>query len=126
MPALLAQIGPDRDGEDRCAPTHRPHQRSHVQWQRAITSMTAPRPTARQLQTALVLGASALQAGGGSDSLEVSVPAGIARLFKHPVLDWGLNSVGQTALQSREVSGQAARIPCQLSVGSELIPRSTE
>lgn len=31
------------------------------------------------------------------------MPAGITRLFKHPVLDWGLNTLLQPQLSTREV-----------------------
>lgn len=45
-----------------------------------------------------------MQAGGNGDALEVAVPAGLTRLFKHPVLDWGLHSVNQKQLAARDVS----------------------
>lgn len=44
------------------------------------------------------------QAGGSGDSLEIAVPAALTRLFKHPVLDWGLMSKTQRELKAREVS----------------------
>ncbi|KAL6758730.1 GMC oxidoreductase-domain-containing protein [Haematococcus lacustris] len=58
----------------------------------------ANRLTADGTKSALVL-----EAGPSGDSLEIGVPAGIARLFRHPVLDWGLNSSTQKPLTSREV-----------------------
>lgn len=53
----------------------------------------------------------AMQAGGGSGALEVKVPAGITRLFKHPVMDWALNSLTQKQLTDKEVrrGGRRAR-----------------
>jgi choline dehydrogenase-like flavoprotein len=57
------------------------------------------------------------QAGGGGDHLEVKVPAGITRLFKHPVLDWGLQTLLQKQLNTREVRGAALprrRVPMVL------------
>lgn len=36
--------------------------------------------------------------------MEVAVPAGITRLFAHPVLDWGMRSLTQKQLVAREVS----------------------
>lgn len=47
----------------------------------------------------------AAQAGPSGDALEIAVPAGLTRLFKHPVLDWGLMSRTQKKL-AREVSVQ--------------------
>lgn len=47
----------------------------------------------------------AAQAGPSGDALEIAVPAGLTRLFKHPVLDWGLMSRTQKKL-AREVSMQ--------------------
>lgn len=44
-----------------------------------------------------------LEAGPSGDALEVAVPAGIARLFGHPVLDWGLRTLTQKQLVAREV-----------------------
>ncbi|PNH05787.1 Choline dehydrogenase [Tetrabaena socialis] len=44
-----------------------------------------------------------LEAGPPGDSLEVAIPAGISRLFGHPVLDWGMSSLTQKQLVSREV-----------------------
>ncbi|GFR43618.1 hypothetical protein Agub_g4717 [Astrephomene gubernaculifera] len=44
-----------------------------------------------------------LEAGPSGDALEVAVPAGITRLFAHPVLDWGMSSLTQKQLVSREV-----------------------
>ncbi|GIL70388.1 hypothetical protein Vretimale_3577 [Volvox reticuliferus] len=44
-----------------------------------------------------------LEAGPSGDAMEVAVPAGIARLFAHPVLDWGLSSVTQPQLVAREI-----------------------
>lgn len=43
------------------------------------------------------------QAGPSGDALEIAVPAGLTRLFKHPVLDWGLMSKTQQQLGAREV-----------------------
>ena len=45
-----------------------------------------------------------MQAGPSGDALEIAVPAGLTRLFKHPVLDWGLMSRTQQNLYAREVS----------------------
>lgn len=44
-----------------------------------------------------------LEAGGSGDPLEVAIPAGLTRLFKHPILDWGLNTLTQRQLKDREV-----------------------
>eukprot|EP00877_Chromochloris_zofingiensis_P006299 jgi/Chrzof1/1922/Cz10g26120.t1 len=44
-----------------------------------------------------------LEAGGNGGPLETRVPAGLPRLFKHPVFDWNLNSIMQPPLGSREV-----------------------
>ena len=46
-----------------------------------------------------------LEAGPSGDALEVAVPAGIARLFAHPVFDWGMSSLTQKQLVAREVGG---------------------
>lgn len=43
------------------------------------------------------------QAGPPGDAIEVAVPAGISRLFAHPVLDWGMSSLTQQQLIAREV-----------------------
>ncbi|KAF5834678.1 GMC oxidoreductase-domain-containing protein [Dunaliella salina] len=44
-----------------------------------------------------------LEAGPKGDTWETWVPAGITRLFNHPVLDWGLKTVSQKQLTEREV-----------------------
>lgn len=44
-----------------------------------------------------------LEAGGAGGALETRVPAGLARLFRHPKLDWNLFSAVQQALGAREV-----------------------
>lgn len=41
--------------------------------------------------------------------MEVAVPAGITRLFAHPVLDWGMRSLTQKQLVAREVSNLITR-----------------
>jgi hypothetical protein len=43
------------------------------------------------------------QAGGNGGALETRAPAGLARLFRHPVLDWNLFSALQPRLDHREV-----------------------
>jgi len=43
------------------------------------------------------------QAGGNGGALETRVPAGLARLFRHPRLDWNLYSALQQLLGDREV-----------------------
>uniref|UniRef100_A0A7S0S699 Glucose-methanol-choline oxidoreductase N-terminal domain-containing protein n=1 Tax=Chlamydomonas leiostraca TaxID=1034604 RepID=A0A7S0S699_9CHLO len=44
-----------------------------------------------------------LEAGGSADALEIAIPAGLTKLFRHPTLDWGLFSVNQKPLDKREV-----------------------
>lgn len=44
-----------------------------------------------------------LEAGPSGDAVEVAVPAGITRLFAHPVLDWGMRSLTQKQLVAREI-----------------------
>lgn len=44
-----------------------------------------------------------LEAGARNGGALVSVPAGITRLFKHPVFDWGLSSVKQQQLSARDI-----------------------
>lgn len=50
-----------------------------------------------------------LEAGPSGDSLDVAVPAGLVRLFGHPVLDWGLRSLTQKQLVAREVRDREGR-----------------
>ncbi|KIZ06272.1 hypothetical protein MNEG_1675 [Monoraphidium neglectum] len=42
-------------------------------------------------------------AGGNGGALETRAPAGLARLFRHPVLDWNLFSALQPRLDHREL-----------------------
>ncbi|PNW75136.1 hypothetical protein CHLRE_12g514200v5 [Chlamydomonas reinhardtii] len=44
-----------------------------------------------------------LEAGPTGDAMEVAVPAGITRLFAHPVMDWGMSSLTQKQLVAREI-----------------------
>ncbi|GLC45037.1 hypothetical protein PLESTB_001461800 [Pleodorina starrii] len=44
-----------------------------------------------------------LEAGPSGDAMEVAVPAGISRLFAHPVMDWGMSSLTQQQLVAREI-----------------------
>jgi len=44
-----------------------------------------------------------LEAGPSGDALEIAVPAGLTRLFRHPVLDWGLMTKTQPQLAAREI-----------------------
>lgn len=44
-----------------------------------------------------------LEAGGPGGPLYTRVPAGLARLFRHPFLDWGLNTLSQKQLNGREI-----------------------
>lgn len=49
------------------------------------------------------------QAGPSSESiLEISVPAAIVRLFKHPIFDWGIDTLTQAQLKTREVNDRKA------------------
>jgi hypothetical protein len=52
-----------------------------------------------------------MQAGPSGDALEITVPAGLSRLFKHPVLDWGLMTKTQQSLFSREVRNAVVTAP---------------
>lgn len=44
-----------------------------------------------------------LEAGVGNSSFEVSIPAGLTRLFRHPILDWGLSTLEQATLGPRAI-----------------------
>ncbi|MEW5312725.1 MAG: hypothetical protein WDW38_004337 [Sanguina aurantia] len=62
-------------------------------------SVLANRLTADGCKKVLVL-----EAGPSSEStLEISVPAAIVRLFKHPIFDWGIDTLTQTQLKTREI-----------------------
>ena len=59
-----------------------------------------------------------LQAGGnGAESREISVPAALTRLFRHPVLDWGLMTQTQKQLVAREVRAVWCRQIVELKLG---------
>jgi hypothetical protein len=52
----------------------------------------------------------ALQAGGAKKASEVTIPAGLTKLFNHPIFDWGLFSGLQEQLRTREVSAAFASL----------------
>jgi len=44
------------------------------------------------------------------DTWETAVPAALTRLFAHPVLDWGLQTINQKTLTDREVRVKASAL----------------
>ncbi len=69
------------------------HTTPAMRWANKLTAVDHP-PT------------SGSQAGGNGDSKDIAVPAALSRLFKHPVLDWGLMTQTQKPLFAREVRGE--------------------
>jgi hypothetical protein len=79
---------------------------SHHQWHPGLLLSKLERPSGKSWLLLI------LQAGPSGDATEIAVPAGLTRLFRHPTLDWGLMSMTQRKVNSREVGADV--LPSQI------------